>query len=179
MPDKEPDAILAVCDTKAKGSDYAFLPVIYQYGRDCYIADCVCDNGEPGLVEERLVQILIKHKVQQAQFESNSAGWKVAENVQDKIRERGGRTKITIKPTTANKETKIVVNAPTVKERFLFLDNGKYKPNSDYGRMMAFLVNYTMAGRNKHDDVPDGMAMAALYVEGVVAPKVTVFARPF
>lgn len=179
LPDREPDAIVAVCDTKAKGSDYAFMPVIYEYGRDCYVADCICDNGEPGMVEERLVQLLLKHRVQQAQFESNSAGWKVAENVQDRVRERGGRTKITIKPTTANKETKIVVNAPTVKERFLFLDSGKYKPNSDYGRMMSFLVNYTMAGRNKHDDVPDGMAMAALYVEGIAAPKVTVFARPF
>lgn len=175
----EPDGIVAVCDTKDKGSDYAFLPVMYLYGNDCYIVDCVCDNGDPGVVEERLAQILVKYKVQQAQFEANSAGGKVAEKVQGRVTELGGKTKITTKFTTANKETKIIVNAPQVKSRCLFLDASQYRPNSDYGRMMSFLTTYTMAGRNKHDDVPDGMAMAMLYLENMTLGKVQVFRRPF
>ena len=130
LPKESPDAVVAVCDTKAKGSDYAFMPVMYLYGEDCYIADCVCDNGDPGIVEERLAQMLVKHKVRQAQFESNSAGWHIAESVQNRVTELGGVTKITTKPTTANKETKIVVNAPQVKARCLFLDSSKYRPNS-------------------------------------------------
>lgn len=36
LPDGDPDAILAICDTKDKGTDYAFLPVVYQYGEDYY-----------------------------------------------------------------------------------------------------------------------------------------------
>ena len=75
LPDAEPDGIVAVCDTKARGSDYAFLPIMYLYGNDCYIADCICDNGDPGIVEERIAQLLVKHKVRMAQFESNAAGW--------------------------------------------------------------------------------------------------------
>lgn len=179
LPEGEPDGVVAVCDTKAKGSDYAFMPIMYLYGNDCYIADCVCDNGDPGVVEERLAQALVKHKVKQAQFESNSAGWHIAENVQKRVGELGGFTKITTKPTTANKETKIVVNAPTVKQRCLFLDATKYKPNSDYGKMMSMLTTYTMAGRNKHDDVPDGMAMAVLYLDSMSSSRVQVMARPF
>ena len=179
LPSRQPDGIVAVCDTKAKGSDYAFMPIMYLYGNDCYIADCVCDNGDPGIVEERLAQMLVKHKVQQAQFESNSAGWHIAEKVQTRVRELGGITKITTKPTTSNKETKIVVNAPQVKARCLFLDSTKYKPNSDYGKAMSMLTTYTMAGKNKHDDVADGMAMAVLYLDGMTTAKATVFARPF
>ena len=179
LPEREPDGIVAVCDTKAKGSDYAFMPIMYLYGNDCYIADCVCDNGDPGIVEERLAHALVKHKVKQAQFESNSAGWHIAENVQKRVAELGGFTKITTKPTTANKETKIVVNAPAVKQRCLFLDPSKYKPNSDYGKAMTMLTTYTMAGKNKHDDVPDGMAMAVLYLESMVGAKAQVIARPF
>lgn len=179
LPEREPDGIVAVCDTKAKGSDYAFMPIMYLYGNDCYIADCVCDNGDPGVVEERLAQTLVKHKVKQAQFESNSAGWHIAENVQKRVAELGGFTKITTKPTTANKETKIVVNAPAVKQRCLFLDSTKYRPNSDYGKAMSMLTTYTMAGKNKHDDVPDGMAMAMLYLDSMVGAKASVFARPF
>ena len=179
LPDREPDGIVAVCDTKAKGSDYCFMPIMYLYGNDCYIADCVCDNGDPGVVEERLAQMLVKHKVQQAQFESNSAGWHIAEKVQGRVNELGGRTKITTKQTQANKETKIVVNAPAVKDRCLFLDATKYRPNTDYGKAMAMLTSYTMAGKNKHDDVADGMAMAVLYLDSMTAAKATVMARPF
>lgn len=179
LPEVQPDGIVAICDTKAKGSDYCFMPIVYVYGNDWYIADCICDNGDPGIIEERLVQILLKHKVKESQFESNSAGWKIAENIQKKVQDRGGITKIITKPTTANKETKIVLNAPAVKEHCLFLDSSLYKANTDYGRMMAMLTNYTMAGRNKNDDVPDGMAMLVLYMDGKIVGKVQIMRRPF
>lgn len=179
LPEREPDGIVAVCDTKAKGSDYAFMPIMYLYGKDCYIADCICDNGDPGIVEERLIQLLYKHNVQACQIESNSAGWHIAEKIQERLKKMGARTKITTKPTTANKETKIVLNAPAVKERCLFLDSSKYKGNSDYGRAMNMLTGYTMAGKNAHDDVCDGMAMAVLYLDSMVSSKAEVFHRPF
>lgn len=179
LPQEKADAVLAVCDTKAKGSDYCVLPVLYVYGRDAYVADVVCDNGDPGIVEERVAQMLVRHRVDIAQFESNAAGWHIAEKVQGRVRELGGFTKIVTKPTTANKETKIVVNAPTVKERFLFLDSSVYRTNKDYRRMMAMLTGYTMAGKNKHDDVPDAMAMAALYLESMETGKATAFRRPW
>ena len=179
LPDREPDGIVAVCDTKAKGSDYAFMPIMYLYGNDCYIADCICDNGDPGIVEERIAQMLAKHKVQMCQFESNSAGWHIAEKVQNRVKELGGKTKITTKMTTTNKETKIVVNSPAVKNRCLFLDGSKYKAGSDYGKAMQMLTSYTLTGRNKHDDVCDGMAMAMLYLDGMNMSKVEVVARPW
>ena len=179
LPEREPDGIVAVCDTKAKGSDYAFMPIMYLYGNDCYIADCICDNGDPGIVEERLIQLLYKHNVQTCQIESNSAGWHIAEKIQERLKKMGARTKITTKPTTTNKETKIVLNAPAVKERCLFLDSSKYKGNSDYGKAMNMLTSYTMAGKNAHDDVVDGMAMAVIYLDSMVKGRVEVIQRPW
>ena len=58
LPKEEPDAIIGICDTKDKGTDYAFLPVAYVYGQDYYIDDCVCDNGLPNIVDARLTEIL-------------------------------------------------------------------------------------------------------------------------
>jgi len=179
LPDMQPDGVVSICDTKAKGSDYCFMPIAYVYGNDWYIADCICDNGDPGIIEERLVKILMAHNVRESQFESNSAGWKVADNVQTKIHNLGGTTRIITKPTTANKDTKIVLNAPAVKEHCLFLDPSRYKANSDYGRMMSMLTGYTLMTRNKHDDVPDGMAMLVLYMDGKVMRKAQVIERPF
>lgn len=179
LPQEEPDAIIGVCDTKDKGNDYAFLPVGYVYGQDYYIADCVCDNGLPDTVDNRLTDILVRDKVKACRFESNSAGRRVAEKIQGEVKKLGGVTNITTKFTTANKETKIIVNSAWVKEHCLFLDESKYRRNTDYGRMMDMLCSYTVAGKNKHDDVPDGMAMFAEYAQSLNGGSVEVFARPF
>ena len=179
LPDSTPDAIVAVCDTKDRGTDYAVLPVAYVYGNDYYIADCVCDNSMPDVVDARLTDILLRHKVQQCRFESNSAGGRVAQKIQEEVKKGGGITHITTKYTTANKETKIIVNSAFVKEHFLFKDESMYKRNTDYGRFMDMLCGYTTAGKNKHDDVPDATAMLAEYVQGLSSAKVEVFQRPW
>ena len=117
LPEKEPDAIYAICDTKEKGTDYAFLPVVYVYGKDWYLYDCVCDNSDPKIVEERLAEKLVEHHVHEAEFESNKAGWKIAETVQEKVLKLNGRTHITTKFTSENKETKIYSNSSSIKKR--------------------------------------------------------------
>ena len=179
LPDREPDAILFVCDTKDKGTDYCVMPICYQYGNDFYCEDVVCDNSNPEIVEARLVSKLIEHKAQMGQFESNSAGGKIAEKVQKEVKERGGIAKITTKYTTQGKETKIIVNSPWIKDHVLFKDNSIIKTDKEYRKMLNFLCGYTMAGRNKHDDVPDAWAMFAEYVQQLEGTKVEVFRRPF
>lgn len=179
LPKEEPDAIIGICDTKDKGADYAFLPVAYVYGQDYYIDDCVCDNGLPNIVDARLTELLVRRKVKSCRFESNSAGRRVAEKIQEEVKKKGGITHITTKFTTANKETKIIVNSAWVKEHCLFKDASLYQRKSDYGKMMDMLCSYTMAGKNKHDDVPDGMAMLAEYAQSLGGQTVEVFKRPW
>ena len=179
LPSNSPDAIIGICDTKDKGKDYAFLPAAWVYGQDYYINDCVCDNGLPNIVDARLVEILVRDKVNSCRFESNSAGGRVAEKVQLEVKAKGGITHITTKFTSTNKETKIIVNSSWVKEHCLFKDESMYQKNSDYGKMMDMLLSYTVAGKNKHDDVPDGMAMLAEYAQSLNGSKVEVFKRPW
>ena len=179
LPSEDPDAIIGVCDTKDKGTDYAVLPVAYVYGQNYYIEDCICDNGLPEIVDARLADILVRHKVKMCRFESNSAGGRVAEKVQQMVKDRGGVTHITTKYTTANKETKIIVNSAFIKEHCLFRDESLYKRNSEYGKFINMLCAYTMAGKNKNDDVPDAMAMLAEYAQSFGASKVEVFQRPW
>ncbi len=179
LPKEDPDAIIGICDTKDKGADYAFLPVAYVYGQDYYVDDCVCDNGLPNIVDARLTEILVRDKVKSCRFESNSAGRRVAEKIQEEVKKKGGITHITTKFTTANKETKIIVNSAWVKEHCLFKDSSLYQRKSDYGKMMDMLCSYTMAGKNKHDDVPDGMAMLAEFAQSLGGQNVEVFKRPW
>ena len=179
LPDGEPDGIISICDTKDRGKDYAFMPVAYIYGKDYYIADCVCDNSLPNIVEPKIVSCLLKNKVQMARFEHNNAGGRIAKDVQAEVKKLGGITRITTKFTTSNKETKIIVHSAFVKEHFLFKDKSLYKKKDDYGKMVDMLCSYTVMGKNKHDDVPDGMAMLSEYAQSLSGNKVEIFNRLF
>ena len=75
--------------------------------------------------------------------------------------------------------TIIIRNSAWGKEHCLFKDNSLYKKKEDYGRMMDMLCSYTMAGKNKHHDVPDGMAMLAQHAQSLAGNKVTVLERYF
>lgn len=179
LPDREPDAIVGVCDTKDRGKDYAVLPVAWIYGDDYYIGDVICDNGLPDVVDERLVNILMKNKVRMCRFESNSAGGRVAQKVADEIKERHGITKITTKFSTANKETRIISFSGWVKEHCLFLDDSRYKNNSDYGKFMNMMTSYTVSGKNKNDDTVDSLSMLADFSQTMFTGRIEVVKRPF
>jgi len=165
LPDREPDSIVAVCDTKSSGADFCVLPVAYQYGSDYYIEGVICDDSAPNIVDVRLTNMLIQHEVQMCQFESNAAGGRTAEKVQSAVRAQGGKTKITSKWTQTNKDTRILVNSPFVLEHFLFKDNSVIVNDREYRRFLAQMTGYTLKGKNAHDDVPDALAMLALYVQ--------------
>ena len=177
LPDREPDSILAICDTKDTGTDYNFLGVFYQYGDRYYLEDLVFKNIDPGTLDELNSDMLVKHHVQQAQFESNEEGSRTANEVERLVREKGGRCHITKKYTTQNKETKIIVNSSWVKEHVIFKDITEYEPKSDYGVMMSFLCSYTQLGKNKHDDAPDTLAMFAQFVDALLGGEGQVMKR--
>lgn len=178
LPDREPDAILGICDTKDRGTDFCFLPIFYQYGDKYYWEDCAYDNGAIEIVDELCASVIIKHNPHSVQFESNSAGGRTADAINEKIKGKC-RTRITKKFTTQNKETKIIVNSGWIKEHVLIKDKSKYTPKSPYGKAVANMFSYTVAGKNLTDDVCDGMAMFAEYVAKPKTPSAQVINSPF
>ena len=179
LPEGDPDAIISVCDTKDRGTDYCVMPIAYQYGGDYYIEEIICDNSNPEVVEARLVDALLRHKVQLSRFESNSAGGRIAQKVQEEVKKKGGITKITTKYSTSNKETRIIVDSPYCKEHFLFKDASVCKNNKEYRKAMAQICGYTMAGKNKNDDAVDALSMLANFAQGFSRSVARIFTRPF
>lgn len=165
LPSREPDAILGVCDTKSKGVDYMVLPCFYQYDDDFYMVDCICDDSSDfGMQHERLSNLIVDHNMQQCEFESNAGGDRLAHEVSQIVDKKGGRCNITTKATETNKETRIIVNSDWIKRHCLFKMKDDYTPKSDYGRFMGQMLSYSVAGKNKNDDVPDCLANFALFV---------------
>lgn len=177
LPEREPDVIFAVCDTKETGPDYCAMPIVYKYGEEYYIETFLCDNGNPDLIEPRIAQMFVDHKVKIARFESNRGGTLFAKDVQDIVRSKGGQTKITTKWNQTNKETRILTRSSWVKDHCLFKDESLY--DKEYRTAMNMLTSYNMTGKNKHDDVPDVLADLADYVENMGVSTVTVGKRMF
>ncbi|MBO4406796.1 MAG: phage terminase large subunit [Clostridia bacterium] len=181
LPPGPPDAVIAACDTKATGSDYCVLPVVYLYGEDAYLADAVCRNDDPQAVESALVEKLLEHDVARARFESNAAGWRIAEAVAAGVRARGGRCAVETRWTSSNKETKIQVEQPWVLAHCLFREEESLLGSrwAEYREMMRQITGYSLSGRNRHDDGPDALAQLAQFVRSLSAPRAAVVKRLF
>lgn len=179
IPDREADAIWAVCDTKDKGTDFESLPIAYQYGDKFFIPDVVFDDTtDYDILDRKTADILIKHNPHKIRFESNNVGNRVAHNIQ-KIISGKCRADIETRPTQANKETKILVNSDYISKHFYFLHPSQYKPKSDYGLFMANVTTYTTRAKVAHDDGPDSLAMMAEYVQNPLGGKATAMRNPF
>lgn len=179
LPDKEPDAVLAICDTKEQGLDYCVCPVFYQYGTDFYMDTIICDNSKVEILEERIAQLLVNRKVKMCRFESNRGGTIFAQNVEKRVRELGGMTSITTKWTQTNKETRIHSSAGSAKAHILFLDENAQGYTKEYQAAMTQLCTYSIAGKNKHDDVPDTLAMFVDWQMSDTRNIATLMRRPF
>lgn len=179
IPDKDADAIWAVCDTKDKGTDFESLPIAYQYGDKFFFPDVVFDDTtDYDILDRKTADILVRHNPHKICFESNNVGNRVAHNIQKMITGKC-RAEIETKPTSANKETKILVNSDYIAKHFYFLHPSQYKAKSDYGLFMANVTTYTTRAKVPHDDGIDSLAMMAEYVQNPLGGKATAMQNPF
>jgi hypothetical protein len=81
------------------------------------------------------------------------------------VKARGRSCNVTTKPTETNKETRIITYSDWIKRNVVFRSQEMYTRKSDYGEMMYWLFAYTQTGKNPHDDVPEGLANFAKFVE--------------
>ena len=178
LPEGEPEATVAVCDTKDRGEDFLVLLVARRWAGRWYLTDCVCDNGSPEALRSRVASALVETGCQSCRFESNSAGGRFAKDVADILAEREALCAVTTKYTGSNKETRILAASPWVMNNLTFRDSSLYGSNTDYGRMMGQVCGYTLEGRVPHDDAPDALSMLADLLSA--APRrAKVIARPW
>lgn len=178
--DKDPDSIMAICDTAEGGGDSVMLPIAYIYGEDVFIVDCVFDNSTPEHTKPQCAKKLYEHKVVTATFESNNAGTYYARDVEKMLKEMGGRCSIKTKRTISNKQTRIELASDNILKHFYFLDESLYEKNSQYGLMMKEIYEYTRMGKVEHDDAPDGLSLLENEIREVTnRPSLTVVNRFF
>lgn len=177
--DRDPDSIIAVCDTADKGEDYCSMPIAAVYGDEVYIVDVVFDDAPPETTKPECAKALMNNKVVASTFESNNAGSYFARDVAKMLEDWKYVCNIRTKRTISNKQTRIEFASDTIIKKFYFKDPSTYPRNSQYAAFMKQLVTYTRSGKVPHDDAPDSLSLLENELRGLVGAKVEVFQRPF
>ena len=176
--DREPDSIIAVCDTADKGADYCSMPIAAVYGDEVYIVDVVFDDSPPEVTKPECAKALIDNLVVAGTFESNNAGTYFARDVQHILTDRKYVCNIRTKRTISNKQTRIEFASDNIIKHFYFKDPSLYARNSQYAMFMKQVTTYTRSGKVPHDDAPDSLSLLENELRGLVGAKVEVFKRP-
>ena len=177
LPGEDPDAVIAVVDTKDKGTDDCVMPVAYVYGDKYYIEDFICDDATPDVTVPKIVTKLMEHRVKMCRFESNAAGGRIATEVDEKIKEKNGTCSITTKYSTQNKETRIIVGSMWVKAHCLF--KAVEQRTKEYDKAMQLLCGFSHVSKTRKDDVPDALAMLSDFAQSFAQNTITVHRRWF
>lgn len=176
--DREPDSIIAVCDTAEKGADYCSMPIAAVYGDEVYIVDVVFDDSPPEVTKPECAKALMDNLVVAGTFESNNAGTYFARDVQQILTDRKYVCNIRTKRTISNKQTRIEFASDNIIKHFYFKDPSLYARNSQYAMFMKQVTTYTRSGKVPHDDAPDSLSLLENELRGLVGAKVEVFKRP-
>lgn len=176
--DREPDSIIAVCDTADKGADYCSMPIAAVYGDEVYIVDVVFDDSPPEATKPECAKALMDNLVVAGTFESNNAGTYFARDVQQILTDRKYVCNIRTKRTISNKQTRIEFASDNIIKHFYFKDPSLYARNSQYAMFMKQVTTYTRSGKVPHDDAPDSLSLLENELRGLVGAKVEVFKRP-
>lgn len=178
LPDVEPDRVIMVVDPAYGAGDYVSAPVLYQYGTECYIVDVVFNDGNKKVTIPLICDMAIKHNVSAMQIEATKATKEFPNDVQQFLADNGKKINLTTKAasTQSTKQDRVFAQAPVIMDNFIFLESGKR--SKEYQMFMEQLFAFKVVGKNKHDDAPDSLAMAADMVFRQ-HQKVEVFKRLF
>ena len=157
LPEGEPDNIVAACDVAFGGSDFLAFGVLYIYGEEKYLVDCIFDNHEKDITQPRIVQMILKHQVHRSFWEYNNGGDGYKDDIKRLLKEKGYIHNMigAYAPTGKRKEDRIFDAAPEIRQ-IKFLEDG-YR-DQDYQKMMQNVFSYKIEGKNKHEDACDMLA---------------------
>ncbi len=177
--DRDPDSIIAVCDTADKGDDYCSMPIAAVYGNEVYIIDVVFDDSPPEVTKPECAKALMDNQAVAATFESNNAGSYFARDVETILTEKKYVCNIRTKRTISNKQTRIEFASDSILKNFYFKHPSLYARNSQYAEFIKQVVTYTRSGKVPHDDAPDSLSLLENELRGLVGAKVEIFKREF
>lgn len=162
---------IVVIDPNRKGRDnYAGL--IFKKPNDeqdehWYFVDCFYKKVSSKIAIPKICERASHHKVDRIAFETNTVdSYQMKKNLQEEMVKYGWKEfKISDFYSTLNKEDKISRYRDDIREKIIFPHRTMYHPDSDMGRALSDIVNYSFETKNMNDDSIDCCAMLIIVEE--------------
>ena len=160
LPEGYRSAFIA-CDPAWGGGDYLSAPVCIQIEDTVFVPEVIYSNEDKRTTLPLLAETIKKWGISKIQIEANKMTAGFADELNEILRKRGIKCVVLTKaaPTNVSKEQRIFDKAPEIRESFVFLT--AEKRDKPYQAFMDNVFTFTINGKNKHDDAPDSLAMAA------------------
>lgn len=161
LPNGDPDRVFTAVDPAWGGGDFVAAPIICKYGNDLYVIDVVYDNSDKRVTQRLVADKVVEHNVAAVQVEATKTTEEYANGIEAILSEYGRKVNLTTKTATqtkGGKQQRIFDKAPDIRERMIFLENGKR--SKAYQLFMQNVFSFKMVGKNKNDDAPDSLCMA-------------------
>ena len=164
-----PDGRIGATDVADEGNDDFASPFASVFGDQLFITNVLFTKEAVEITGPRLAQMIIDISPDQMRIESNNGGKIFANDVRRLVKENDEYNSCIIqaRPTTKNKETRILMKSGWIKNHCHFLDESDYEKGSDYWWFMKWLTSYKKEGGNAHDDAPDSMTILAEFFESI------------
>ena len=162
LPEGDPDRIFMDVDPAWGGGDFVASPICVRFDKDVYVVDVVYNNGDKTVTQPEIIDKAIKYNVAAIRVEATKTTAEYADGIDQELKNRGHRLNVqkTTKHYTGNgKQQRIFDKAPDIREHFIFLESGLR--TKEYELFMQNVYSFSINGKNKHEDAPDSLAMAA------------------
>lgn len=180
LPDEEPMRIWAVCDPAFGGGDFVAVPIIASFNKlDHYVIDVLFNNRDKSITQPALAKKLQANNVGTIDVEVSKTTRAYIEGLQAELDKIGYHCTITTHtaPQNTSKAIRIFDKAPDIRQYFIFRDSGHR--SKEYNQFMQNVFSFTVEGKNRHDDAPDSLSMAAANLFKVKSATIEIITRPF
>jgi len=164
LPEGDPDRIFMAVDPAWGGGDFVASPVCIRFDKTIFVPDVVYNNGDKKVTQPEIVDKAIRYNVAAMRIEATKMTAEYADGIDEELKKRDHRVNVekSTKHYTGNgKAQRIFDKAPDIREHFVFLEPGKR--SKEYEMFMQNVYSFSINGKNKNDDAPDSLAMAADY----------------
>lgn len=163
LPKMENNYSYAVIDPSRKGNDYLSMP-IFKRNEDVgeyYLTDILFSQTSVKYLYDAIVDKIVDNQIIMLVIENNT-DTSLKEMIDLKLRERGySGCVIYEKYSTVKKELRINTMKDVIKDKILFPRKEKYGMNTEMGKAFEQLTSYSFNFPNRHDDMPDSLALFA------------------
>jgi len=149
---------VAVLDPSADGSDY-MVCVVGNYYKDenkIYLTDIFYDNREFNILEDELIDFIIKNDIEELIIESNGAFQILYSVLSKKLNALNCKTKLIKFNQSENKEARILAYSNAVQAEIFWMPDCEYNYSEAFNHFKKFKSKIK---DNSHDDIEDAITL--------------------